>query len=53
MKTTIISKLDEADALVRPAIESAKAGMRPSDEEKFAKVRTLIQEAITILHRVR
>ena len=52
MRTTIIAKLDEADALVRPDIESAKAGMRSSDEEKLSKVRTLIQEAITIMHRV-
>ena len=48
----IIKKLDEVDTLVRPKIKSAKLRMHPADEEILSKVRTLIQEAITILHRV-
>ena len=52
MKNDIIKKLDEADELVRHQIESANVRMNTSDEEKYSKVRGLIQEAITILHRV-
>jgi len=52
MRQDIIKKLDEADELVRPQIEKAKIWMQGWEGDKYSEVRRLIQEAITILHRL-
>ena len=52
MRSGILKKLDEADELIRVQLHSAKNGMRTLEEDRYAKIRTLIQEAITLLHRI-